>query len=797
MIRLINFRYSEVIMIVLEQEVLRLQIDVEGGSFSILPREDGFPAIQNARAGLCLRLDENTIRGLDLDWRQCQVSEFTQNGPQGMLKAVRCLVPAGGEGVECELTFAVSTDYPLALWKMKIINGSSAPIFPDRIEMLNVDIRGSKVHFDKAASPSDMGFYYNGWQSWSSAGWVAGDGRMPRTRLGILQAPMINYAETPPPGKKGQFSSDFFAAVGDRRARKGFVLGFLSQKQHFGSLSADFRVEPKLSLWANGDNARLDPGKSIETDWAVFAPILLDHPDPMGKYFEAVARENDIRVPAEAPVGWCSWYHFYTNLSAQDVRANLKTIVEQQEKLPVQLVQIDDGFETQVGDWFSFKPSFPDGVKPLAQEIAAEGLIPGLWLAPFTVHPKSAVFKTHPEWIMRREDGRPVNAGFGWNALFTSLDLTVPEALQYACNVVRTASHDWGFPYLKLDFLYCPALLGVYRDDTKTRAQVLRMGMQAIRDAVGPDVTLLGCGAPFGPMLGLVDAMRIGPDVCGDWEPHFGKIGLFLKNEPSVPCVRNSIRDILTRAGLHGRWWINDPDCLLIRPDTNLTLAEVRSLATVIGMTGGSLLVSDDLPKLPVERLRIAEVLLPVLGQRARVLDWLDAEMPAKLRLDLSNEAGGWHLLTRFNWTESSSDLAIDPAEYGTGEGEYWVTDFWSGRVTRITKGQKYIAEDIPAHGCALIALRPVLGDEPQYLGSDLHFSMGQELAEWKTSPGKVNFTIRLPRKTHGVLWIHIPWPKFIIKVNGKPAEGVEQHETVLKIPVTVDGFVKVEISKD
>ena len=43
------------------------------------------------------------------------------------------------------------------------------------------------------------------------------------------------------------------------------------------------------------------------------------------------------------------------------------------------------------------------------------------------------------------------------------------------------------------------------------------MGMEAIREAVGPDVTLLGCGAPFGPMLGLVEAMRIGPDVSGDW----------------------------------------------------------------------------------------------------------------------------------------------------------------------------------------------------------------------------------------------------------------------------------------
>ena len=363
----------------------------------------------------------------------------------------------------------------------------------------------------------------------------------------------------------------------------------------------DFDHPGWLGMWANCDEVRLDPGKTISTDWAVFNPILLDHRDPLDKYLEAVARENDVRVPAESPVGWCSWYHFYTHLSEKDVQANLKTILEQQETLPIQLVQIDDGFESQIGDWFTFKPEFPNGVKPLAEEISREGLIPGLWLAPFIVHPRSQLAKKHPDWLLRKKNGRLANAGFVWNVLDTALDLTVPEALEYACSVVRTASKEWGYPYLKLDFLYAAALKGSYKDPTVTRAQVLRRGMEAIREAVGKDVTILGCGAPLGSMLGLIDANRIGADVSGYWEPNFNGIGAFFKNEPAMPSARNSIRNILTRAALHQHWWINDPDCLLIRPDTNLTLDEVQSLASVIALTGGSLLVSDDLPKLPAD----------------------------------------------------------------------------------------------------------------------------------------------------------------------------------------------------
>ena len=40
-----------------------------------------------------------------------------------------------------------------------------------------------------------------------------------------------------------------------------------------------------------------------------------------------------------------------------------------------------------------------------------------------------------------------------------------------------------------------------------------------IREAIGPDAYLLGCGAPILPSVGLVDAMRVGPDIAHHYEP--------------------------------------------------------------------------------------------------------------------------------------------------------------------------------------------------------------------------------------------------------------------------------------
>jgi len=781
----------------LKNSFFALQLDPEKGAFSIRSCVAGSPELIDAHLGVHYRQKGHSQVDLQSGWENARVVTATlQTRSQGTLDCLTFSIPGRQEAVSYELTFGLAQASPLLMWKLKVTNHGGGPIEIEKLTLLDVDpALGGLVALPSAQQPAQMGFYHNGWQSWSPVGWVAGDGLMPRTHLGILQAPMIYNTGTPRPGGRGQFSSDFFAAVGDRVARSGFVLGFLAQKQQFGSIHADFNAGPSLQLWANGDGVRIDDGKNLETDWAVFTPIRLDDPDPLGGYLAAVARENEVHVPASSPLGWCSWYHFYTHLSAEDVRSNLRSIVSGQERLPVQLVQIDDGFESQVGDWFSFKPAFPEGVKPLAQEIKQEGLIPGLWLAPFIVHPGSQLYREHPDWILRKVNGRPANAGYVWGRLDTALDLTVPEALEYACNVIRTAAHEWGYPYLKLDFLYAAALPGRYHDLTRTRAQVLRSGMEAIRSAAGPEVTLLGCGAPLGSVLGLVEAMRIGPDVSGDWVPVFDGIKAFIHDEPSYPCARNSIRNILTRAPLHGRWWVNDPDCLLIRPDTHLSLDEVQSLATAIAMTGGSLLLSDDLPKLPAERRRIAELLLPVLGQRARVLDWFDTEMPALLRLDLRNETGDWHLAACFNWQETAVDLELTPELFGLESSAYWVSDFWQERTLHLDAGAAYHAANVPPHGVVVCAFRREQPG-PQYLGGNLHISQGQEVSRWRVAEDGLDFTLNLPRTAEGFVSLHLPWAQVSVTCESLPVVATRSLEGAIEFPVKVPGQMHIQIRK-
>ncbi len=540
-------------------------------------------------------------------------------------------------------------------------------------------------------------------------------------------------------------------------------------------------------MWANGDYARLDPGNVLKTDWAVLIFVNLDKLNPLSKYLQIVAREHQIRSNQKVPVGWCSWYHFYQDISQQAIEVNLESILDLQDQLPLQLLQIDDGFETFPGDWFDSVSGFPKGVKPLAEKANESGLTPGLWLAPFIVHPKAKLVSEHPDWLLRDQQGKLASAGFVWNTFTYGLDITNPEALDYACSVIRTAVNDWGFKYLKLDFLYAAALNCKYQDPTQTRAKVLRSGLKALRNAAGSDVMMLACGCPLGSALGLFDAMRIGADVSGNWEPQFPPFRKILKKEPNMPSARNALQNILTRAPLHRQWWINDPDCLLVRPDTRLTIAEVQTLASAIGLTGGSLLVSDNLPSLPQERLRIAQILMPVIDRQAMILDLFDRHTPSLVRIDLENNLGSWHLFGIFNWDDKTASLEISTHKAHLPDDQtFWVREFWDGQIGQIVADSPFVFNDVPPHGVRVVAVRQYHPDQPAYLGGDIHLSQGLEINRWDVENRQISLGFKLGRQAGGKIYFYLPWRPtgfwenrqvYMMKDQGKGIYSVEVED--------------------
>jgi alpha-galactosidase len=809
----------------LESPYYQLEIRTNPARWSVnLPHQAG-TNLKDLQVGLRYCRGRRRYRLLER-WPGVSVSEpDSVVSPHGLLRQLSLVIEK--DNLRSRLVFALPQEVPLLLWKMEIENQGSTPVLIDRLEMLSAGfvyqdrpgLAGSislsrqprKAGSGEGSAPEeDLAFFSNGWQSWSYTGVYSASDRYRRTRLGPFREPLNSLAGTPRPWRAGLFSSDMFAVLGDRSHRQAFLLGFLSQKEQFGSIEAVTRVSsPALRMWANGDGAQLDPGESMQTDWACLYFFHLDTSDPLAPYLDAVARENDLPEqpgePASPPTGWCSWYQFSTQgytqgrLEAGDIRANLAALEAMQTDLTVDVVQIDDGFETRVGDWLSFNKGFPEGVAPLAAEIRTDGFKPGLWLAPFIVHPKSKLANSHPDWLLRNRLGRPVNAGYLWNSFSTALDLTRPGAMAYVQEVIHTSVHDWGFSYLKLDFLYAAALPGGYFDRTLTRAQVLRRGLETIRQAAGDQAFLLGCGCPLGPAVGLVDAMRIGADTAQHWSPSFSWIDRFIQDEPNLPAARNASHNALTRAFLHRRWWINDPDCLLLRPSTRLTEAEVQSLATVAAMTGGSLLLSDHIPDLPAERVRLAQSLLPLIGKRPHVLDWFETSRPQRLQVDLSGAVGTWHLLALFNWKSHPDDLELELRDFFINpKVDYYAREFWSGKTRQINahgnQPGRTLFENVPAHGVILLACRPARPYVPQYLGSGLHVSQGLEVAEWKADSHGVQLSLERPGNSRGIIELALPGPPQEVRVGGADGPWEPGGSGRYRFPVDFNHSLKIEL---
>jgi alpha-galactosidase len=175
-----------------------------------------------------------------------------------------------------------------------------------------------------------------------------------------------------------------------------------------------------------------------------------------------------------------------------------------------------------------------------------------------------------------------------------ALDTSNPEVLDHLEHVARTLV-GFGFTYLKLDFTFAASLDGGWHDPTRTPAQRVRAGFDAVRRGAGDATFLLGCGAPLSHVVGVVDGNRIGPDVAPLWRPgpEDEAVAGYLRTQPATAFAQDAT---IARSFMHRRLWLNDPDCLMLRTShTHLSDADVRTWAETVGRSGGMALVSDDL----------------------------------------------------------------------------------------------------------------------------------------------------------------------------------------------------------
>lgn len=429
----------------------------------------------------------------------------------------------------------------------------------------------------------------NGYQTWTDSGEVNLNYSIPK--LNMLAKPLIGMY-----GDYGFYSHSrdklrSFTYTYIRNAADASVTlyGSLSEKSGYTIFEYDKILK---NLRAIKDCKGLTP--RIGKPYVLFDLFVISAEENTA--FDSYFAVSNIPKPSVKPcTGWTSWYNYYTKVTQSDILENLSAFSSR--KLAIDYFQIDDGFQTAVGDWLSINKKFPQGMGFLADEIHKAGYKAGLWIAPIICEKTSRIYKEHPDWILCKAGLNP-----GWSGIFYALDFYNPEVRDYLREVFVTVLNKWNYDMVKLDFLYA-ACLETPKD--KTRGQVMCDFFEFLREISG-DKIILGCGAPLGCAFGLFDYCRVSSDVALMWED---KILSALHYRERVSTF-NALTSTIGRYQLNGRAFLNDPDVFILRNDNNkLTEDQKYTLFMINSVLGGLVFTSDNIDEYTDSQMELFQTL--------------------------------------------------------------------------------------------------------------------------------------------------------------------------------------------
>lgn len=195
--------------------------------------------------------------------------------------------------------------------------------------------------------------------------------------------------------------------------------------------------------------ATLGPGEQL----AGFDTFLVLH---TGDYYAALDRyrlllaERGLRAP-DAPAEsyepiWCAWGY------ERDFTVPLMTgTLAKAKELGLEWAVLDDGWQTNEGDWKIDRKKFPrgdDDMRGLVATIKDAGMKARLWIAPLAVDPGSDLLHEHTDMLLLDKEGAPQLITW-WNALY--LCPAYAPTVEMTRQFVRKIFGEWGYQGLKID----------------------------------------------------------------------------------------------------------------------------------------------------------------------------------------------------------------------------------------------------------------------------------------------------------------------------------------------------------
>jgi alpha-galactosidase len=249
----------------------------------------------------------------------------------------------------------------------------------------------------------------------------------------------------------------------------------------------------------------LAPGEQLDTPETFIATHRGDYFTTLDAYRRIMVERglSSPRVPDSAyePI-WCAW-GYERNCTPRLIEDTLPKVRE----LGLRWAVIDDGWQSNVGDWKPHADKFPRGasdMQAMVRDIRAQQLKPRLWFAPLATAPGSDLLHDHTDMLLLDRDGAPQLVSW-WNSFY--LCPAYGKTVAYTEALVRRFIGEWGFAGLKIDGQHLNAVAPCYNpahrharpEESVEKLQDFLHAMYASALQIDPQVVmeLCPCGTSY------------------------------------------------------------------------------------------------------------------------------------------------------------------------------------------------------------------------------------------------------------------------------------------------------------
>jgi len=384
-----------------------------------------------------------------------------------------------------------------------------------------------------------------------------------------------------------------------------------------------------------------------------------------------------------------------------------------------------EDFVFQLDDRYNWRDD--EMLRKISDYIRSKGLIPGIWLTPFSFGPHEA-FLEHPEWFLRQEDGMPLrtfsginwkwsrafgrnNTGRGNTGISGVMDVSQEAVVKkYLIPGWEKASKTWNYDYFKIDGM--KPTLNVYRQvyGPDKGLEIWREGLSIGRGVLGPDKFINGCNQTPAEGVGIFDGSRTGADAL----------------DPKVKRNPSSIVFAWNYLNNYTLWC--DADAVIMQHRRGPENVRYHSLSRA--MTGQQFITDDHWSKMTPENMYIWQRCFP--GLDIYPVNLYPMEIGEAGRYDLvdlriAKPWGTYDVVALLNRSYRHEGTRIMKLSRLPLQGsKFHVYDYWDGKYLGV-QGLDYAwTGELGAHEAKLFAIVPAAEDDrPTLISTSRHFSQG------------------------------------------------------------------------